>query len=222
MRLLVWLLLLVNVAILGYFRLVPQPPSAPGAGHEPLQPGKIRPLTAAELAAMPRRTPPPLAESVAPQATAASCYEWGSFAPDTLASAQAVLARLSVDGSVRQHVPAEATRYWVYIPSRKTPELAQAKADELRALGVADFFVVQEPRWRYAISLGVFKDERLADGLLQDLRARGVRSAVKGVRNHEGMQASLLLKPLTPEVVAKIEQRKPDFPGTELKPVNCE
>jgi len=222
MRLLVWLLLLVNVAILGYFRLVPQPPSAPGAGHEPLQPENIRLLTPAELAAMPRRAPPPVAEPVAPQATAVSCYEWGSFAQDALAGAQTVLARLSVDGSVRQHVPAEATRYWVYIPPRKTPELAQAKADELRSLGVADFFVVQESRWRNAISLGVFKEERLADGLLEDLRARGVRSAVKGLRNHEGMQASLRMNSLTPEMVAQIEQRKPDFPGTELKQVSCE
>ena len=222
MRLLAWLLLLVNVAILGYFQLVAQPPSPRVAGHEPLQPGKIRLLSADELAALPKKTPSPATDPIVPQAVALSCYEWGSFAPDTLASAQAVLGRLSVDSIVRQKAPAEATRYWVYIPPRKNLEEAQAKADELRSLGILDFFIVQESRWRHAISLGVFKDEKLANSLLQDLHSRGVRSAVKGLRNHEGMQSSLLLKLASPLVVVQIEQLRPDFPGTELKQVNCE
>lgn len=222
MRLLVWLLLLVNVVILGYFKLVAVEPSGVIAGHEPLQPEKIRLLTPEQLAALPKKVSEPAEPASSTVPGPAACYEWGSFAADSLSSAQTVLGRFSVDGSVRQKAPAEATRYWVYIPPRKTQEEAQTKADELRSLGVLDFFVVQEAKWRHAISLGVFKDEKLANSLLQDLRARGVRSAVKGVRNHEGMQASLLLKQVAPDVVAQIEQLKPDFPGTELKQTSCE
>ena len=222
MRLLVWLLLLVNVAILGYFQLLSKPQGGEDARSGPLHPDKIRLLTDDQLAALPLKTPSPATVPITPEAVAPSCYEWGSFAPETLASAQAVLARLSVEGTVRQQAPAEATRYWVYIPPRKTMEEVQAKADELRSLGILDFFIVQEPKWRNAISLGVFKDEKLANSLLQDLLARGVRSAVKGVRNHEGVQSSLLLKTAAPEVMVQIEQLKPDFPGTELKQVNCE
>src|SRR5450830_1152822 len=92
----------------------------------------------------------------------------------------------------------------------------------LTNFGVQESFIVKEPQWRNAISLGVFKDEQLAAKLLEDLKARGVRSAVKGVRNNEKSQASLLVNHVSPEMASEINKLKPDFAGSELKPVSCQ
>ena len=79
-----------------------------------------------------------------------------------------------------------------------------------------------EPQWRYAISLGVFKDEQLAAKLLEDLKKKGVVSAVKGVRNQEQGQTSLLISNMSLDKVVEIDKLKPDFPGSELKQVTCQ
>jgi len=223
MKWLIWLLLLFNAMLLGYFQLLQPRPPAEVAGHTPLQPEKLRLLTPRQLAEIPARPVEPVAEAQpAPEPKPLACYEWGSFSSEALSEAQATLGRLGITGLVKQKPTDETVRYWVYIPPLRTPELAQARAEELRTAGVTDFFIIQEARWRNAISLGVFKDEKLATGLLQDLHKRGVRSAVKSVRNHEGAQSSLYLKQVPDEAAAEIDRQKPDFPGSELKQVACE
>ena len=123
---------------------------------------------------------------------------------------------------MKQLTSIESVRYWIYVPPLKSTVAAQAKQSELANLGVQDTFIVQEPQWRNAISIGVFKDEQLASKLLEDLKTRGVRSAVKGVRNNEKSQASLLINHVSPEMASEIDKLKPDFAGSELKPVSCQ
>jgi hypothetical protein len=154
--------------------------------------------------------------------TQVSCYEWGSFSEASLQKARSVLAKYSLDATVKQQTSQEATRYWVYIPPLKSAEAVQVKVDQLHARGIEDFFVVQEPQWHNAISLGVFKDEQLAAKLLEELKSKGVVSAVKGVRNQEKGQASLFISHMTSDAAAEIEKLKPDFPGSELKQATCQ
>jgi hypothetical protein len=100
-------------------------------------------------------------------------------------------------------------------------EDAQTKVGELSALGVDESFIVEEPKWRFAISLAMYKDEALANRFLAELHKRGVRSAVKGVRNFENGQSSFHIRNLAQEVADEIGKLQPDFPGSELKPVEC-
>ena len=219
MKWLIWWLLLGNVVLFAYFSFsmnASQPAGIP-LGQQPMQPEKLNILTPAQLEALPKR---PLAAESAPVQTA--CYEWGSFSAADFARARAALEKYSVDASARQTNAQEARRYWVYIPPRKNFQEALAKNDELHALGIQDTFVVQEPQWRYAISFGIFKDETLASKLLQDLRARGVSLAVKGVRNQEKGQSGLFLKNVPADTVDEIGKLRPDFPGSELKQVECQ
>jgi len=81
---------------------------------------------------------------------------------------------------------------------------------------------VKESQWRNAISLGLFRDETLATKFLEDLRERGVRSAVKGQRNHEGELADYLIKNVTPTQLEELSKRSLEFPGSELRPVDCQ
>jgi len=224
MKLLVWLLLLVNVALFGYFRWQATRPGESLAGHEPISAEKLKILTPQELDAMPKK----VTETVpaAPAADAApvhyACYEWGSFSTADVSRARNILDKFNLEATVKQQATQEATRYWVYIPPRKSLEDAQAKMAELKGLGVQESYIVQEPQWRHAISLGVFKDEALANRFLEDLRTRGVRSAVKGARNHESGQAGFFIKNVSAAVAEEIGKLKPDFPGSELKQAACQ
>jgi len=219
MRLLVLILLMVNGVLFAYFNLGPPPSSASKANHAPLQPEKIKLLTPQEIEALPKK---PVEDPQSLQPASASCYEWGSFSVANLPKARDAVARLALEASPVEKSVQEAARYWVYIPQSRSLQSAQAKVQQLHKLGVDESFVVFEPQWRYAISLGVFKDEQLAAKLLEDLKKKGVVSAVKGVRNQEKGQTSLLISNMSPDKVVEIDKLKPEFPGSELKQVTCQ
>jgi hypothetical protein len=224
MKLMVWVLVLVNALLFAYFNLPTHDTKVNLASHKPLEPERIKLLKEAEVKAMPRKAEDaPEAQSVAaappPQI---ACYEWGSFSANSLPRARNILTKFSVEFTAKQQNTQEATRWWVYIPRQPSLQAAQAKVAELKALGVEEFFVVQEPQWKHAISFGVFKDEQLATKLLEELRAKGVVSAVKGVRNQEKGQASLLINKMSSDIAVEIDRLKPDFPGSELKQVSCQ
>jgi hypothetical protein len=219
MRLVLWLLILANVLLLAYFNL-PKPVAVDLQITEaPLNPEKIKLLKPEEIEALPKRVVETVPTAQIPQF---GCYDWGTFSRAKLASARSFLNRYTLDVTVNQQTAEEATRYWVYIPSLRNAAAAQAKVEELRALGVEEMYVVQDQQSRNAISLGVFKDEQLATKLLEDLKSKGVVSAVKGVRNQEQGRASLYIRNMSSELVPEIEKLQPDYPGSELKQVTCQ
>lgn len=222
MKWVAWLLIVLNIALFGYFRLSEPQVAGIRPGHEPIQPESMKILTPEQVDAMP--IAPAVQENTAPPVPehAAGCYEWGSFPAISVARARNILEKFGLEANVRIIAPQEAVRYWVYIPPRKNMQDAQARIDELRALGIEETFVVQEPQWRYAISLGVFKEEALATRLAEDVRSRGIANVVKAVRNQENGQSVFYLKDVTDSQAAEIGKFKPDFPSSELKPVACQ
>lgn len=228
MKWVVWLLLLANVIVFAYFN-IEAVPSGVRVAQPPLHPEQIKLLTEKEIEALPKKSDEPVTASAAesqepptPATQQAACYEWGSFSSKNLPRAQNVLVKFSLQSTIKQQTPVESSRYWVYIPRAKSLQTAQTKMDELRNLNIEDIFIVQEPQWRYAISLGVFKDEQLATKRLEDLKTRGVNTAIKAPRNQEQGQTSLVINTMTSEMVAEIEKLKPDFPGSEIKQVSCQ
>lgn len=217
MRLAIWILLVLNVVLLAYFNLGGPADPAPEKEHAPLHAERIRLLSAEEISKLPKK--PVAAPTPAVQY---GCYEWGNFSADNLARAQQALTDFSLFAAVQQQSPQEAARYWVYIPRHANLQAAQGALDELHNRGIQDAYIVLEPQWRYAISLGVFKDEQLATKLLEEVRGRGATSAVKGVRNQEKGQASLLIRNMSSDVATEIEKLEPSFPGSELKQVTCQ
>lgn len=218
MKWLLWLLLMINLALLAYFNLGRPPAVQLQIEETPLNPEGVRLLTPGEIEALPRR------EAVVESARMPQygCYEWGTFPRAKLASAQGYLSRHALESRVIQHSAQEATRYWVYIPRVGNAQAAQARMDELRALSVTDMVVVQDQQSANVISLGVFKDEQLATKLLEDLKSRGVNNAVKGVRNQERGRSSLYISNMSSELAPKLESLQAEFPGSELKLVTCQ
>lgn len=223
MKKLVWLLVIVNMGLLAYFNLDYILPSTPAVKFSELNPEKISVLSQKQIDALPKKTAS-VAEPIAAPALATaplSCYEWGVFSAPSVAGAQTATSKLSLQAMVKEQSSQDAKRFWVYRAPLKTAQEAQTKAAELKALGVQDMFVVQEPKWRNAISFGVFEDERLAIKLMNELKAKGVRDVVKALRNQGKGHFSLIFNKLAEDKVAAIKLLKSDFPEADLKEVAC-
>lgn len=221
MKFLFWLLLLLNAGALVYFNIDRIAPSPAIESKADINPEKLTLLSPAQVDSMPKRMTllPPVKMVANNEPTA--CYEWGSFAPDKLTEAIAIANTLSLNHQVMQQTSQQSVRYWVYKPPLPSAEAANAKAQQLKALGIDEFFIVQEPKWRYAISFGVFRDEQLAIKLMDDLRRRGVRELVKAVRNQGDGNASLTLNAVTKGLFEQLKKNRPDFADTEIKEVAC-
>lgn len=188
-----WTLLAVNAALLAYSQGLLG--HADGIDHEP---ARIRNQLNANML---KRVALPVAPPVAAAAAAAAPLDGAAVAPATLASGAANppacveigsfaapearrfetrlaslqlgsrMARLNIAG-------VEPTSWIVYIPPQGSKEGAERKAGELKGLGVRDFFIMNDNSpMKYAISLGVFKSETLAQSLLASLQKQGVHSA---------------------------------------------
>ena len=223
MKLLVWLLVFLNIGLLVYFNLDLIAPK-PAMADRSIQPEKLKILSAAELTAMPQKSAPSAIEAtpVAVVDAATSCYKWGNFTKTNLPAAQVVLVRLGLQSTVKQEqVSAEDRRFWVYYPPLKTAQLAQQKADEIKALGVSELFIVQDSQWRNAISFGLFQDEQFATALLNDLLEKGVKGATKALRSPGKSLNSLLIKAVNADAAIELQKIKPEFVGSELVPAAC-
>ncbi|WP_020168830.1 MULTISPECIES: hypothetical protein [Methylotenera] len=230
MKWLLWFLLLVNAGLLVYFNIDKIAPPPTVVTNE-ISPEKLKILDQVALQAMPKKVAAlpvaPLPANAMPvnpatEATATSCYEWGNFTASNLPSAQVALVKLGLNGVAKIAEPPQTERrFWVYYPPLKNAKLAQEKADEIKALGVGEIFVVQDSQWRHAISFGLFQDEKLATNLLNDLLAKGVKGATKALRSPGKNISSLLIKAVTPEAALELQKISPEFVGSELRVAAC-
>jgi len=213
MRLLFLLLLIVNLGFFVYHQYLDEPADA-AARIASLQvnPEKIRMIAAngAALAAASNATPP------------ATCVEWGVFSGPDVARADGALAALALPADVLQRRVVDIDGYWVHMPVMKTKAELDRKLGELKTLGVADFYVVQDAGvWRNAVSLGLFKSEDAANAELERLRQRGVRSAQVTRREKFLKQVSYFVREPNTATIARISELQRDFPAAELKAVSC-
>jgi hypothetical protein len=197
MRALFLLLLLANAAFFAWWRYLspPETTADPAPLARQIDPHKLKVVKPGELpppapppaaAAKPAAAPAPStapAATPAPAATALKCIEWGSFTLADAPRAAKALEPLALGPRLAQRRTEENASWWVYIPSQRTRQGAQRKAAELKALGIDEYFIVQEegPQ-RWALSLGVFRTEDAAQARLAALRQQGVRTAQVGQR----------------------------------------
>lgn len=219
MKWLFWLLLLASTVFFAFMQwgealtgdgrsLQPQPP---------LHAEKIKLLKALPAVQAPVSSP-----SVTPEAAQAACMEWGEFSGSDLERATAAMEKLKLGDSLTQRQVEHASGYWVYIPPLKTRADADRKVIQLNALGVAEHFIVQEAgKWHNAISLGIFKTEDAAQKFLENIREKGVRSAVVSERMSKLVFTVFVLKNPDAGTTAKVVELQKEFPGSELKAAAC-
>ncbi|HYN27945.1 MAG TPA: SPOR domain-containing protein [Burkholderiales bacterium] len=151
-----------------------------------------------------------------------ACIEWGGFGTGELARAQGAVDRLALAARARRVEVSVTAGYWVFIPPQRSQAAMERKITELRGLGVNEYFPVLDPgRWRYAISLGIFRSEDGATRYLAQLRQKGVRSATVGEREQRVTQTGFLISDPTEQESVKLAELKNEFPGTEVRAVEC-
>lgn len=171
--------------------------------------------------AAPANTAPPPVAPTKPVASS-QCLEWSNLADADLERARKSLQSLRLAEKAVFRKMEKTTGYWVYVPPRKSFAEAQKKAGELKVLGVADIFILQEnTAWRHAISLGVFSTEEAAAKYLGQLRDKGVRSAVAGPRNRVAENNVAALKNLDAGAAQEITRLQKDFEGSDIRAVDC-
>ncbi len=167
--------------------------------------------------------PAPAVASVPPaQAAPAACIEWGSFAGPEVARADAALAALELPAASTQRRVTDVDGYWVHIAPLKSKGEVDRKVGELKALGIADFFVVTDAgQWRNAVSLGLFKNEEAAKTELERLRKLGVRSATVTRREKLLKQVSWFVREPVAATVERLTELQRGFPASEIRAGSC-
>jgi hypothetical protein len=226
------LLLLTNIGFFAYHRLLGgTDEAAEQIKALQISPEKIVPVAAeavSSVAATPVSAPNPVPLAPAavlpvPAVSApTSCAEWGVFAGSEVARADAALAALGLPAGMTQRRITEVDGYWVHMAPLKTKGDVDRKVGELKALGVAEFFVVSDAGpWRNAVSLGLFKNEDAAKSELERLRALGVRSAMVTRRERFLKQVAFVVSDPVAATLARLTELQKDFPATEIKTGGC-
>lgn len=205
MRLLFFILLLANTAILGYFLLLKGDGGQVGSSHPPLKPESIR--VYAEKHQNDRLT----------SNLDEVCMEWSGISETGLDKARLALEGIGLKDNV---VLPAMSDYWVYVPPLKSLQEAEKKLGEIKALEVDDGEIVKgEGKWRFAISLAAFASKEEAEFHLKQLRDKGIRSAK--VLERRPSSITLTLLGIGPAKLAQLEKLKDDFEKSEIKKVAC-
>jgi hypothetical protein len=214
------LFLLLNLGFFAWTQMGPI--HAPGEAQlidQQLNPRAIQLLTAEQVVALSAERAERAARAErakAPKLT--PCLELGAFNPGDLPRVEQVLGPLALGPKLSQRRVDEVANFWVYIPPQANRQAATRKAAELRKLGIEEFFVLQDDaKFRFAISLGVFKSEEAAKAQREQLRVKGVRSARVGSRETQVPKVYFTVRDVSEALAAKLNDLRQGFPGSELK-----
>jgi hypothetical protein len=215
-----FLLLLANLAFFAWAYFGPGRASEePQLMEQQLNPQEIRLLGADQVAKLAAERAKEAERPKAPPKTPlVACLELGAFSPGDVPRVQQALEPLALGARLSQRREEEVASYWVFIPPLRNRQAANQKAAELKKLGVGDFFIVlEDPKFRFAISLGVFKTEEAARSRLAELRTKGVRTARVGPKETSVQKVYFAIREVPDALVAKLNDLRQSFAGAELK-----
>jgi hypothetical protein len=212
MRVVFFLLILANLAFFGwqagYIGPGPAPVGEPGRMAQQIAPEKIRIISADEA-----RKP---AAAGAPKPLL--CLDWGTFPPQEAERVQVLLAAMAPAPRISVRKVDETAGWWVSLPPQGSKANADKKAAELKRLGIDEFFIINEdgPN-KFAISLGVFKNEEGAKNYLEILSRQGVKTARAAERETRVAKTVFTLREVDEATKAKLYDLRKEFPAQELK-----
>lgn len=227
LKFLFWILLSINAALfaygrgyLGNFKGNEREParmkSQVGADKLKLVPAsQATPAKVSEAASAPAPVPEPVAAAPA----LIACVEIGNL---TAAEARRFETRIAALGPlkpVRQNVTStEVGSYMVHIPPQATRAAADSKAEELKNLGVTNYYVIPDNTpMKWAISLGVFKSENAAKTLLAALNRQGVQGARISGRGTQVTRVNYRFRDIEPAMRDRLDRIAASFPGQRAR-----
>lgn len=155
-------------------------------------------------------------------ARADACVEWGPFSAEELSRARTALEPLGLGNRLAVAPVSVTAGWWVYLPPQRSRDAAERKITELKGLGVEESYLVPEKGdWENAISLGIFRSEDGAQRFLENLRAKGVRSAVVGSRQQLVRLNTVFLRAPSEAEAQRLVELRAELPGTSVKAAKC-
>ncbi len=207
MRLLFFILLLVNVMAFAFYAYRDQGANSSKPALPELNADRIRLQGAA-----------PAGGTVNSVSEKPTCWAWSGFKPENRDAARAALDELALGDKLTQPSKEE---FWVYIPPLKNKQEAEKKLDELKALTITDAKLVDEGgKWRFAISLAIDPSEDAATVHLNQLKEKGVKSAK--VLKREAVGDTFVIQQAGEKNVAALKALQTRFGETSLKQIECQ
>lgn len=184
---------------------------------------KLRLVPAAQAGgAKPAEAPPVPVAPVAASPALIACVEIGSLDAQEARRFDNRIAALGLPMQPqRQNVTTtEVGSYMVHVPPHASREAADRKAEELKNLGVTNFYVIPDNTpMKWAISLGVFKSENAAKTLLAALNKQGVQGARISGRGTQVVRVNYRFRDIDAATGQKLNRIAATFPGQ--RPRNC-
>ncbi len=182
----------------------------------------LLPVVASAVEVVEAGPAPRLSDELANPPKQKQCLYWGEFSGSGLADARQKLSTLNLGERLQARTIEHASGFWVYMSPLKNQAAVQRKIGQLQALGINDYFVVQEDGdWQRAISLGVFRTEQAAENHLASLRKQGVRTAKVGERKSKLKFTQFVVTDVEGEIESKMRVFQADLLGSELKISDC-
>lgn len=230
LKIIFWLLLLANATLFamqkGYLGALYSDGREPTRISKQLQADKIK-MTVAEAAsatiasaasAAPATATATATAVAADLASVVACTEIGNFTAAEARRFSSQLAERTPAIKFVRRETQEVASHMVYLPSLGSKEAADKKADEVRRLGISDFFVIQDSSaLRYGISLGIFKTDEAAQKQVASLAKRGLSGAKVGTRTVSSSKVAFQLRDLGGDAKIAFDKIKLDFPGQEVR-----
>ncbi|KAF0812016.1 hypothetical protein IGB42_03558 [Andreprevotia sp. IGB-42] len=189
--------------------------AAPEATPQPTTPA--RPTAAPKPSPAPSPSPAPVTQA---QAAGNLCLRWTGITGDQASLARDKLRQLGLTG--QENTAAQNAKFWVYVPPLADIETAKKKAQQFSELGVDDYFVVNNgSKWQNAISLGIFSTQEAGERRLEELRNKGVKSAIVRERDDGVRHTSFLIRKASEEQQAKLIKVGELLRGSQVEKVAC-
>lgn len=206
MRLLFFILLLVNVMAFAYYSYREQGASQNKPVLPELNAERIHFVNTTQVGG-----------NLSSPSDKLTCWVWSGFKPENRDAARAALNDLALGSRLTQPSKEE---FWVYIPPLKNKQEAEKKLAELKSLKITDASFVDEPgKWRFAISLATDPTEEAATVHLNQLKEKGVKSAK--VLKREVVGDAFVMQLLDEKNASAVNKLQTQFSETSLKQVEC-
>jgi hypothetical protein len=217
MKWVVWILLLANLLVAGFFMGSGRWPQAVSERTMPLNVDRLSLRSQAESPATNPAPPVP-----APAVVAESmCVEWRGLSLNEVAQVREQLKTMAGEQAMSfTEVPLK-TRRWVIFPPLPSPQSAAAKLSELAAAGVQDAFVVKEGPWKNAISLGLYANDEAAGRRTREVESKGVLGTQVESLAQQGTDYYFVIRSENPDTLKSLSAIKQAFPNSQQSRVAC-
>ena len=228
LKFLFWILLSINAALFaygrGYLGNFKGNEREPARMKNQVNADKLKVVPVAQASAAKASEPAQAAPAAALDPVAASpaliaCVEVGDLTAQEARRFDSRIAALGPLKPVRQNVTAtEVGSYMVHIPPHPTRAAADSKAEELKNLGVTNYYVIPDNTpMKWAISLGVFKSENAAKTLLAALNKQGVQGARISGRGTQVTRVNYRFRDIDTATRDRLDRIAASFPGQRAR-----